>query len=583
MPRFSLVILYGYSLLTQNEIPDTFRLSPLLTLLSTLMKPKKKPGPPRSRIQVRASACMEKVLEACAQLPLLGSEPSVLREYVAESARKIFQAVVAGMLVRDGDNYQLGAVATAVQAGTGKTALLSHARSFAAQATEQKKLLNFRFAYRELEEEKIYYGLAQPLVTCQSAAVLLVVRSTVFAPDEVSAFSVLGNIARLALENAELTGLYSAQKRDLNQLLEISAELGSTPRLDTFLPKFVVRAAEFLGFERAFVAIVETDECRIRWGASKGVPSRLDFDFSAVGRRILETKNPQVVEDITQLAPHEKTQLLRWESKLRQFVGVPLVSGEGRPLGVLGLMDKRLVDKKGPVQITPDDVRRARSLGAEVAVALEAAHNLQLSELHRKRTEDLMEMALDLGSALRLPDFVKNFTERVAGMIGAECAILALAQGNKVESVGFFGLKPERDMQRKLNAAFSEYAEQHPELKITGNGVQALGGDVAPVFGWHNLTLVRLEGTEGDLLGILALANVSRELMPNDLNLLQALIVHASVALENSRLFTRITQSSRQWAEIFDSISDYIVVHDEQYEVLRVNRSLPVLPRGKRV
>src|SRR5437016_6631148 len=65
-----------------------------------------------------------------------------------------------------------------------------------------------------------------------------------------------------------------------------------------------------------------------------------------------------------------------------------------------------------------------------------------------------------------------------------------------------------------------------------------------------------------------------KELLPNDLHLLKALIGHASVALENSRLFTRITQSSRQWAEIFDSISDYIVVHDEQCRILRVNRSL---------
>ena len=53
-------------------------------------------------------------------------------------------------------------------------------------------------------------------------------------------------------------------------------------------------------------------------------------------------------------------------------------------------------------------------LGAEITVALESANNLQLSDQHRRRTEDLMEMALDLGSALRLPDFVKNFTERVA-------------------------------------------------------------------------------------------------------------------------------------------------------------------------
>jgi two-component system NtrC family sensor kinase len=143
-----------------------------------------------------------------------------------------------------------------------------------------------------------------------------------------------------------------------------------------------------------------------------------------------------------------------------------------------------------------------------------------------------------------------------------------------VESLGFFGLQPERDLVRKLNAALSEYGEKHPEWKVIGSGVEALGSELAAGFGWENLTLARLEGTEGDLLGILALANFSRELAPEDLNLLQALIVHASVALENSRLFTRITQSSRQWAEIFDSISDFIVDHDEQYEVLRINRSL---------
>ncbi len=209
-----------------------------------------------------------------------------------------------------------------------------------------------------------------------------------------------------------------------------------------------------------------------------------------------------------------------------------------------------------------------------------------------------METALDLGTALRLPDLVRTFTERVAGMIGAQSAILALAQGNKLESVGFFGPKPERDLLRKFDSALTQFAEQQSDRpsgsfsesasepasdsgselvaksKPSSNGVQALGREVATAMGWQNATLVRLEGSEPELLGILVLANISRELLPNDLNLLQALVVHGSVALENSRLFTRITQSSRQWAEIFDSISDFIVVHDERHEVLKVNRTL---------
>jgi len=43
---------------------------------------------------------------------------------------------------------------------------------------------------------------------------------------------------------------------------------------------------------------------------------------------------------------------------------------------------------------------------------------------------------------------------------------------------------------------------------------------------------------------------------------------------ELSQLFMRVTRSSRQWAEMFDSISDFMLLHDEQQKILRVNRSL---------
>jgi two-component system NtrC family sensor kinase len=49
------------------------------------------------------------------------------------------------------------------------------------------------------------------------------------------------------------------------------------------------------------------------------------------------------------------------------------------------------------------------------------------------------------------------------------------------------------------------------------------------------------------------------------------------MALENARLFTRIEQANRHWLEIFDAISDLIVVHDETDKVLRVNRSLAAM------
>ncbi|HWX56159.1 MAG TPA: PAS domain S-box protein [Verrucomicrobiae bacterium] len=513
---------------------------------------------------------VQQVLEACAELPLLTGDPAGVREYVADAARTIFSLDIAGMLVREGNDYVLATVSGEETRRITASALVTHAKSFAAQAIQLGETVDFRFPCKSGTESTTCYGLAQPLVTSQSAVALVGLRAATFSEAEIAGFRILGSIARLVLDNRELASFSSAQQHHLDQLLEISSELAATSRLDTFLQKFVPRAAEFLGFERSFVAVADGNECRTRWGSINGVAKRVEVDLSGAGstQRIFETKEPYATEDPNEIPGMERGELGPARGA-RQYMGVPLLTGDGRVLGILGLLNRKSAGK-----ISEDDAHRAKALGAEVAVALEATQNLHLSEQHRKRAEDLMEMALDLGSALRLPEFVTNFTARVANMMLANTAVLALAQGNKLECVGFCGLKPERDVQRKLNAALSEYAERHPSLKISGSGLQTLSKDAAEYLAHENLTLARLEGTEGDLLGILGLGDIARELLPNDLNLLQALIGHASVALENSRLFTRIAQSSRQWAEIFDSISDYIVVHDDQYRVMRVNRSL---------
>ncbi|HZU32624.1 MAG TPA: GAF domain-containing protein, partial [Candidatus Angelobacter sp.] len=385
----------------------------------------------RSKPPARSAIAADKILEACAGIAALCIEPDALRNHIAQSTRDLLKAGVANILLRNGNNYVPGPIAASSEDHRGNEALLGHACSFAIKAIEQKKMLDFRFSYRADAGEAIYHGLAAPLITAQSTAVLLVIRKAVFTPSDVAAFHALGNVSQLALNNAELAALHSVQKKEMDDLLEISAELGATSKLEIFLPRFLARGASFLGFSRAFIALVEGDQCHLRWGLKNGITNSLDIDVTAVGSRALESRTPQVCEDLNQLSSPEKAQLLRWEPGLKQYLGVPLITGDGRPLGLLGLFDK-----KTNTRITPDDVRRARVLGAELIVALEAAHNLALSGQHKKRTEDLMEMALDLGSALRLPDFVKNFTERVAGMIGAKSAILALAQGNKVESVG---------------------------------------------------------------------------------------------------------------------------------------------------
>ncbi|MGB8010882.1 MAG: PAS domain S-box protein, partial [Terriglobales bacterium] len=91
---------------------------------------------------------------------------------------------------------------------------------------------------------------------------------------------------------------------------------------------------------------------------------------------------------------------------------------------------------------------------------------------------------------------------------------------------------------------------------------------------WTDCTLVRLTGSAGELVGVLCLADRGAPPTQEDHQLLRAVAGHASIAIENACLFTRMQQANRHWIDVFDAIGDFIVVHDEQHNVLRVNRSL---------
>src|SRR6266404_463145 len=92
------------------------------------MKSRSKAGQIRPTIQARTSDCLERVLEACAHLPSLNREPAALYEYLSASASKIFQAAVAGMLLREDENYSALAIASDTDENVSKNALMAHER-----------------------------------------------------------------------------------------------------------------------------------------------------------------------------------------------------------------------------------------------------------------------------------------------------------------------------------------------------------------------------------------------------------------------------------------------------------------------
>ena len=416
--------------------------------------------------------------------------------------------------------------------------------------------------------------LAAPFRTSRTQGAILVYprQDGIFTIDERSLVAAIAGFGAVAVANAELYSTARGQAHELHQLLEISSELSSIGKLDKFLEAFVVRAADFLGFGRCFIGLLEDGAFRVRLGAENGAARHVDLTFpEGVATKALKTKEVFWSDNVSLIAGANLE--IANQFNVKQLLAVPLLGSDSQVMGMFGVLNR--LDQAG---ISQEDVRRARALAAQVAVALEVMRNLHRSEEHRKRAEALMHLALELGSVVHLPDFNARFVCRAADLSGAKGAALALFEDSVLETAVLHGPshggKSDRSLERRLSHALSEAVVQHPERSFSGPAADVLGSALASALGWTDCTLLRLKGSGEESVGVLCLANREKSSTSQDEQLLHAIASHASVALENARLFTRMDKANRHWMEIFDAITDFIVVHDETHNVLRVNQSL---------
>jgi len=455
--------------------------------------------------------------------------------------------------------------------------------------------------------------IAAPFRTARTQGAILIYPRTEggFTPEEKSLVAAIAGFGAVAVAHAELCSTAQSQSRELHELLEISSELSSSGDLEHFLQAFVVRAANFLGYSRCFIALLEGGHFHVRYNTLHGKPQRSDQIFpEGIATKALRMKEVFWSDDLRKEAGADLEAIARY--KARQLLAVPLLGAAGDVLGMFGVLDH--AEGKG---ISREDIRRARALAAQVAVVLEVARNLHQSEVNRRRSEVLVQLARQIDGLLRLPDFADKFIERVVAMTSASSGALVLFQDGKFQTAALthtlrplqpqhekpssaansethsqpvragqtiFGAEDERrtrpldsNLKHQLAHSLAEVANRHVESITSGGAADLLGPDLAASLGWEDCTVVRLPAANGELAGMFCLTGRSSTLGSDDRDLLEAIASHAAMALENARLFTRMDQANRHWMEIFDAISDLIVVHDEMDKVLRVNRSLATM------
>ena len=180
-----------------------------------------------------------------------------------------------------------------------------------------------------------------------------------------------------------------------------------------------------------------------------------------------------------------------------------------------------------------------------------------------QRAAELMELATEAAQSRNWPEFLERFVSRVARMLGADWCAVLLIRGDDVALQG----ASEIAVDAEEIAAKTNHASR-------GKEVSTVHVRQRPAADETELVVVPVRGSDGEALGAILVHGARPEIVKDEKKLLHALASHAALSLENFRRFSQLERSKQQWVQDIDAISDFIVVHDRAWKIVRTNRSL---------
>ena len=207
-------------------------------------------------------------------------------------------------------------------------------------------------------------------------------------------------------------------------------------------------------------------------------------------------------------------------------------------------------------------VRPARRAGKADTVDLSSA----------RHADELMELAVDAAQSRQLPDFLHRFALRSARMLNAAWGAVLVFRGRETD---FYETPQAKPLFSHEGRGWLVSAASEPRLGLEFRDFPADATSyTASETNRPTVAFVSIAASDGERLGTLCLIRKKAPFTADERRVLQALASHAALSLENFRRFSQLERSKRQWVEDIDAISDYIVVHDPSWRIVRTNRSL---------
>ena len=176
-------------------------------------------------------------------------------------------------------------------------------------------------------------------------------------------------------------------------------------------------------------------------------------------------------------------------------------------------------------------------------------------------SHEFMDLALEAAHCRELPTFLRGLAGRAAELLEAEWGAVGEIHASKVELHCHGRCVPADESERLW--VTEKVKMKRPAIEVSPWEGRSSFCVFYPIY-----------ASDHELMGTLCLRRGLAEMSVEDERLLAALSSYAALVMEKVRRFSQLERSKKQWVEDIDAISDYIVVHDQAWNIVRTNRSL---------
>ncbi len=350
-------------------------------------------------------------------------------------------------------------------------------------------------------------------------------------------------LASVALENARLiedTKRAETRTSSRNALLEvlhqINLELGEYMQLEPLLQLLLERAVYLVGAQSGRLYLRDHGSMRLRHAATIGT-AIIDAVEVGTGTTGLAALNgtPVVIDDYS-VWEHR----IVFDGEWRSAMSIPLKRGE-EVLGVITVADHEQIGRFGPDEIQVlERLAVIASLAIEKAQLLEDATLAEEGALERARQiEALYQISLEVSGQLEPETLLRGILERAMSLLNTDAGSVYLIHGDGSQAILAVGIGGFPVQQLSLGSGASGKVMQSGAPLLIDDYQAWSGRHPAGESIWRSVASVPLKQGQR-IIGALTLANTNQigRFRPPDLETLERFATLASIALENSRLYT---------------------------------------------